>query len=131
MKEFIYCAGQSTPTHALPLQIDEDPNGRWLALQTLLETSQVRVYLASADEVHQQEFPAAPKFEIAASAHVRERLSRHLSVESRANTASVLVAGGYAETLVTDVALAALDRIRFDRTHIVDSIDRVNPVYAL
>lgn len=110
IKAFIYCADHNPSARVLPCLIDEDWQGCWSDLQTLLEANKVPVFLVSADEVRQQGFPTAPKFEIAGSARTREQLSGLLSVESIANTTSVLIAGWYAETLITDVALVALEK---------------------
>ena len=69
MRALIYCAAQDTSSHALPISIDEDSHVRWIALQTLLKASQIPIYVASADAVHQEQFLDIPKLEIAASAH--------------------------------------------------------------
>ncbi len=105
---FIYCATRNTHIHDMPPHIGGDWLSRWSPLQAVLESRQIPIYLASSDKIPLRNCPESSKFQISASVDTKERLRDLLSLDSLANTTSVLVAGCYAETLITDVALTAL-----------------------
>ena len=108
LKAFIYCAGEFDGTNAVCPRIGGDWHTRWLTLQNLLKVSETPAYLVVADSFHVEAAVNDAKFDFAKVAHSKEQLSSLMSEPSLNNPTSIIIAGCYAETLITEVSLLSL-----------------------
>jgi len=120
-RALLYCVGERRQGQHVCPKIEGDWQCRWIPIRNLLVATGIPAYLVAANDAGYAQSHDAKPFDFAASVYSEEELSGILSEPSATNTTSVLIAGCYAETLITDVALSTL-KLGYDTFVIWDRV---------
>ena len=120
-RALLYCVGERRQGQHVCPKIEGDWQCRWVPIRKLLVASGIPAYLVAANDAYHSQSRDGEPFDFAASVYSEEELGNILSEPTATNTTNVLIAGCYAETLITDVALSTL-KLGYDTFVIWDRV---------